>query len=260
MTKSLHFPRLPARPTWWGDLVVYYGLVRPALRRMFSRVLLDDTVLQATPGVLTTPTPVLCYALHPSWWDGYLALELFRNIYPRNHFLMMEEAQLRRYFFFRWEGCFSVDRADAREGLRSVHYAAHLLRTVANPLVWVFPQGLIRPADQRPLVLYRGVAEIATRTDGVWCLPLALRYEFSAEEHPQALIRLGTPHWADRHTPRATLQAQIHESLTTTADSLREAWQAGNLAAFRSIVTGRVSVNQRFDALVEPWKRWWLKK
>ena len=246
-------PRLPARPNRAGAWLVYRGLVRPALRRTFGRVLLDAG---AAADALRGRQPVLCYVTHVSWWDGYLAFELFRNAYPRRHFLMMEEAQLRRYFFFRWCGCFSVHRSDPREGVRSLRYAAHLLQTEARPLVWMFPQGEILPADRRPLALYRGVADIATHSGGVWCVPVALRYEFGAEQRPDALIACGEPLWVGGASDRGALQAELSDRLAATADGLRERWVAGELGAFTPILRGQESANRRFDALLGPALRW----
>jgi 1-acyl-sn-glycerol-3-phosphate acyltransferase len=250
-------PRLPAQPNRFGAWLVYRGLVRPALRRSFNRVLLDAGPAAA---VLAGAEPVLCYVTHTAWWDGYLAFELFRRVYPRQHFLMMEEAQLRRYFFFRWCGCFSVDRADAREGVRSLRYAARLLTTTARPLIWLFPQGVIRPADQRPLELYRGAAEIATRAAGVWCVPVALRYEFGPEQRPDALIAVGEPLWVTQADAARTVHATLTQRLTATADSLRDRWNTGDLAAFRPILRGKESAHRVFDTRLGPLIRWWSGK
>ena len=254
MTKRLQLnsePRIPAQHSTLGAALVYHGLIRPATKRMFRSVWLDQS-WTATVAAFNwdSSAPVLCYATHPSWWDGYLAAELFRNVFPRTGFLMMEEAQLRRYFFFRWQGCFSVDRDDPREGLRAIRYAAHLLRSTVKPLVWIFPQGEIQPGDRRPLVLYSGAAEIAIRAAGVWCVPVALRYEFGGEQHPEALIKLGYPRWVAGSEKRLALQTVFEDELTRTADALRDMWNTGNLAPMQSILTGKVSTNRIFDQLL----------
>lgn len=246
-------PRLPARPNRVGAWAVYRLLVRPALRRTFGRVLLD---VGSAGTALGGQQPVLCYVTHVSWWDGYLAFELFRNRFPRRHFLMMEEAQLRRYFFFRWCGCFSVQRTDPREAVRSLRYAAHLLTSERQPLVWMFPQGTILPADARPLELYRGAAEIATRSDGTWCVPVALRYEFGAEQRPDALIACGEPLWVNGDDQARRIQPILSERLLATADRLRDAWATGDLATFQPILLGKQSTNRVFDALLGPLVRW----
>lgn len=260
MTKQLQAgkPRLPARPSRVGAWLVYRALVRPALRRTFNRVLLDDRAVQQYAVFSRgTVAPVICYVTHVSWWDGYLGFELFRNVYPRTHFLMMEEAQLRRYFFFRWCGCFSVDRADPREGVRSLRYAATLLHSHRRALVWLFPQGEIVPPDQRPLQLYRGAARIATLADGVWCVPIALRYEFGPEQRPDALILFGEPLWVQASDGTATVQQAFEQRLTAAADALRDRWTSGDLSTFRPILHGRESANRLFDRAMQPLLRTW---
>ncbi len=239
-------PRLPAQPHALGAWLVYRALVKPALRRTFNRVLLDATLAQ---DVLRGEQPVLCYVTHCSWWDGYVGFELFRNVFPRNHFLMMEEAQLRRYFFFRWCGCFSVDRHDVREAVRSMRYASHLLSHEPKPLVWLFPQGVIAPPDRRPLTLYRGAAEIASRSSGTWCVPIALRYEFGGEQRPDALIQAGTPLWVNHGDPIKTVHQQLDHDLTATADLLQARWNSNDLAMFQTIVHGKTSINRLFDKI-----------
>lgn len=250
-------PRLPAQPWAVGAGLVYWLIVRPSLRHTFNRVLLDPGPAAA---ILTQPEPVLCYVSHAAWWDGYLAFELFRRAYPRQHFLMMEEAQLRRYFFFRWCGCFSVDRQDAREGIRSLRYAAQLLTTHQKPLLWLFPQGMIVPVDRRPLALYRGAAEIATRTGGVWCVPVALRYEFGPEQRPDALVAMGEPLWVSQDDHARDVHETFTERLAATADHLHERWNTSDLAAFQPILRGKSSTNRIFDAVLGPLVRWWQQR
>ncbi|ABX03336.1 MAG TPA: glycerol acyltransferase [Herpetosiphon sp.] len=250
---SKNQPRLPAQPNRLGAWLVYRALIRPALRKTFDQVLLN---VGSTADILRNREPILAYVTHTSWWDGHLAFELFRTVYPRHHYLMMEEAQLARYFFFRWCGCFSVNRQEPREALRSIRYASSLLQQKQS-LVWIFPQGQIIPPDRRPLQLFRGVADIATRTGNLWCLPIALRYEFAGEQRPVALIRCGEPTWVDADTTREQLQPQLATNLTRAADQLRDDWNQQNLAQFRPILQGTASVNRRFDQILGPIVRWW---
>ncbi|MFD3164305.1 lysophospholipid acyltransferase family protein [Herpetosiphon sp. NSE202] len=249
-------PRLPAQPNRLGEWLVYRALIRPALCKTFDQVLLN---VGSASDILRSREPILCYVTHTSWWDGHLAFELFRNVYPRRHFLMMEEAQLARYFFFRWCGCFSVNRQEPREALRSIRYASTQLQHHSHALVWVFPQGQIIPPDRRPLQLFRGVADIATRTGNLWCLPVALRYEFSGEQRPVSLIRCGEPTWVDAGTSRDQLQPQLERNLTSAADQLRDEWNQQDLANFQSILQGTASVNHRFDHILGPIVRWWQR-
>lgn len=233
-------PRFPARKTPVVEAAIFHALVRPAIRRSFYRVALSAPHGEAWRGL-----PTLFYSNHVSWWDGYLAFLLAHARWRGEGYLMMEEPQLRRYRFFQWCGCFSVDRHDPREAMRSVAYAAYLLRG-SERLVWIFPQGEFRPNDRRPLDTYPGAAHVARRAGLVRCVPVALRYEFLSEQRPEALIRIGAPHIVEGGDVRA-LHAEMDRRLLAEVDSLRDDVISGAVARYETILAGRASVNVLWD-------------
>jgi len=195
--------------------------------------------------------PMIICANHSSWWDGYIALIVSRQL-GVDPYLMMEEAQLRRYFFFRWIGCFSVDRQNARSALRSLQYAARILKEKRGRFVWLFPQGVISPNDRRPLEFFTGAAHLARSTAPSLVYPLAIRIEYLAEQRPDLFISLGKPVAVD-----ATMAAtpgflkncthQLEELVTTELDQLRTDIVAGEYTSFRSLMRGAASTNRIFD-------------
>jgi 1-acyl-sn-glycerol-3-phosphate acyltransferase len=202
--------------------------------------------------VLDPALPLLYLVTHVSWWDGYLLYLLNRHL-GRDGYLMMEERQLRRYPFFRWVGCFPVDRDQPRRAAVALREAAGLLTGAPNRAVVVFPQGVIAPADRRPLVLQTGAARLARAVGRVLVLPVALRYEFLGDQHPVTFISAGPPLLIEGARDPRALTADFTARLTAEADRLREAVVAGDLADFRPILTGATSVNERFDRV-----RGWL--
>jgi len=192
---------------------------------------------------------VLLYLNHTSWWDGYMPFLLSDEVWRREAFIMMEEPQLRRYGFFRFCGAFSVDRHDPREGLRSVAYAAGLLREHPGRLVWIFPQGEIAPNDRRPLATFAGAAHIAKRAAPVCCIPVALRYEFGGEQRPEALIRIGAWHMVEAGADAKALHAEMDARLERELDALRDDAIAGRSASYRTILRGRQSINVVWDRI-----------
>ena len=234
-------PRLPARKTPPIEALIYRAMVRPSLRRMFHRIALSG------PAPPPWNLPVLLYLNHVSWWDGYMPFLLTDEVWRRESFVMMEEPQLRRYGFFRYCGAFSVDRNDPREGLRSVAYAAELLRGQPGRLMWIFPQGAIVPNDRRPLQSFAGAAHIARRAAPVCCIPMALRYEFGGEQRPQALIRIGAWHVVEPGSGVKALHAEMDQRLERELDALRDDAVDGAVAAYRTILRGRQSVNVVWD-------------
>jgi 1-acyl-sn-glycerol-3-phosphate acyltransferase len=190
--------------------------------------------------------PTLYYSNHVSWWDGYLAFFLFHERWHTEGYLMMEEPQLRRYRFFQRCGCFSVDRQDAREAMRSVCYAASLLHGRPGRGLWIFPQGEIQPNDLRPLTTYSGAAHVARRAGSVRCVPVALRFEFFGEQRPEALIRLGPPHIVEE--PDTTLlHADMDRRLLDEVEGLRADVLSGATARYRTALAGHASVNALWD-------------
>lgn len=220
------------------------------MRRAFQRIAIGGD--EPPP----SPLPTLVYSNHPSWWDGYIAFFLSDERWRNTSYLMMEEPQLRRYGFFRYCGVFSVDRHDAREGLRSVRYAADLIRQRPRRCLWIFPQGEITPNDARPLVLFRGATHIAKLAAPVRCVPMALRFEFLEQQRPEVLIRFGAAHTVEAGADARTLHHEMETRLTAAVDRLRDDVIDGSVAAYHTALQGRDSVNVRWDKVrARLWKK-----
>ena len=136
----------------------------------------------------TLEGPYLVCLNHSSWWDAIAAFKLSRLL-GYDNYVMQEEIHLERYFLFRRLGAFSVVRDNPRSARRSLDYAVGLLNEPRRA-VWIFPQGEIRPNDERPLGFFRGVEYIASRKEGVSPVLIALRYEFLGEWKPSIFARV----------------------------------------------------------------------
>jgi 1-acyl-sn-glycerol-3-phosphate acyltransferase len=239
-------PAIPARRSRLGEALIYWALVRWAIWSHFDRVWLK------VDGPLPHPAdgPLIIYPNHPSWWDGYMCFLLTRMVLRGRFdaYLMMEEPELRRYRFFTWAGCFSVDRADPRSAARSVAYISRLLAARRTRALVIFPQGALAPNDRRPLEVYAGAARIARRAGGATLWPVALRYEFRGEQRPEAFIRAGPPHYAPADADARALTAEVAQRLTAAADALRDEVTAGDLTGYHVLLRGRAGVNRLWDA------------
>ena len=234
-------PHFPARKNRLVEAAIYHTLVRPSLRRAFHRV-----AISAPHGEDWSDLPTIFYANHPSWWDGYIAFFLCDERWRIAGYLMMEEPQLRRYRFFQRCGCFSVDRHNAREGMRSVAYAAQLLRGRPGRGLWIYPQGEIRPNDRRPLQTYAGAAHVTRRAAPVRCVPVALRFEFFGEQRPEALVRLGPPHIVEGGDAKM-IHAEMDRRLLHEVDGLRDDALSGATRGYETALAGRPSINVLWD-------------
>ena len=236
-------PRITARKTPAIERLIYRVLVRPAFRRTFQRVALHAAdVARPSPDL-----PTIVYSNHPSWWDGYIAFLFSDELWHCESYLMMEQPQLARYSFFRYCGVFSVDRHDPREGMRSVAYAATLIRAGAGRVLWIFPQGEITPVDRRPFETFAGVAHIAKRAAPLRCIPMALRFEFLQEQRPEALIRLGPALTIDAVNDTKALHNELDARLLHEIDQLRVDTISGTTTQYRTVLQGRASVNVAWD-------------
>jgi chlorobactene lauroyltransferase len=243
-------PRYPARKTPIGELIIWV-LVRSAMRRMFARV----RVRIDGDHPRDADMPLVAIANHPSWWDGYIALALSRHFGLRRY-LMMDAAQLRRYGFFAWAGCFGVDRTDPKDVARTMTYAADLLAGDRAPLLWMFPQAEIVPHTRRPVVVHGGTAHILRRAlhrrPAIGVLPVAWQLIFRGEQHPEIVVRTGPVLRIEGTAPvdYAGLSALLEEALTSVMDCLQADVTGNDFEQYFTIMRGREGVNDRFDRLL----------
>jgi 1-acyl-sn-glycerol-3-phosphate acyltransferase len=135
--------------------------------------------------------PLLLYANHASWWDGFAAWRL-TTAHGFDGYCVMEEHNLRRWPFLRRLGAFSIRRGDPRSTMETLRYAAKLLRR-PRTAVLVFPQGVLDANAAPPFTLERGV-EVLARMSNARCQALAIRPAFLGDEKPELFLELGEPH------------------------------------------------------------------
>lgn len=106
--------------------------------------------------------PVLLIGNHVSWWDGIWALNFNQHFLHRKFYFMMLEEQLRKNWFFRFTGGFSI-RKHSRSALETLNYAAGLLASPAH-VVLMFPSGKIQSMHTGHFVFEKGVEKILRLT------------------------------------------------------------------------------------------------
>lgn len=179
-------------------------------------------------GRLPSDEPLVLYANHSNFWDGFVAHAVVRA-FSRKGFAMMEEQNLRRFAFLRRLGAFSVRRGSPSSARESLRYATQLLRE-KGATVLLFPQGKIEPFSA-PYEFERGV-ELLARWAGVRCLPMAIRYAVFEHQYPDILVELG-----ESHAPADT------EMFATQLDTLRRSLaERSSPAGLELVVGGRRSL------------------
>lgn len=139
----------------------------------------------------TGESPVLYIMNHSSWWDGLLVYMALSSRSRREHYMMMEERQLRKYRFFSKIGAYSIDRERPADIRRSMRYTADLLNQGAG--VWIFPQGEIRHLEQRPLGFKPGIGLLLRQASQASVVPVTLYHGMAGHAKPEATLRFGFP-------------------------------------------------------------------
>lgn len=241
-------PEIPANHIPIAQEIIYRTLVLPAIRSQFSRVRLqiDGPVPHPADG------PLIIYLTHTAWWDAYMLFLLSYKVLNSafQNYILMEAKQLRAYRFFAWCGAFSIDRTIPGDAERSIGYIAGRLRERRARCLWIFPQGRIVPNDQRPLVIYPGIARIVQEAGGATLWPVALRYEFRGEQQPEAFIRCGPLHYAAADQSEASIIEQVREHLTGLADEVRDDILSERMDRFQILVRGRQGIDRMFDRML----------
>ena len=150
----------------------------------------------------------------------------------------MEEKQLKDLFLFRKLGAFSVVREKLREALKSINYAAGLLKENSNRTVLIFPQGEIFPNDIRPLEFYTGISRIIQKAENCSALPIALRYEFLGNFKPEIYVKINAPENFNEliRIDKKELSRKLSEKLTETLDDLKTDIVSKNTNNYEKII------------------------
>jgi 1-acyl-sn-glycerol-3-phosphate acyltransferase len=190
--------------------------------------------------------PIVIFGNHSCWWDGLVEFFLSRNVFRLEPFMMMDEEQMSRYRFFRWIGAFSVNRSVPREAAVSLRYAMSLFKKPGRVL-WIYPQGVMRPNDARPLNFAPGLGRIAQELPGAQIMPIAHRYEFVREQRPDGFITLGPVQTLKEIPDAEDLTRELETALTRQVDDLREMIAGERFEPFRTLLQGSASTNRKYD-------------
>ncbi len=109
------------------------------------------------------PGPLVLVGPHISFWDGFWAWWLSRELLQRRFYVIILERELRAHPVLRFVGGFSLRPGEAAE--REATFA-HATRLLENPghLVALFPEGRLGSVHQKRLKFRRGTEELLKRS------------------------------------------------------------------------------------------------
>lgn len=183
-------------------------------------------------------------ANHHSWWDGYLVWLLLERE-GRSGSLLMDDAQLRRFGFFRHLGV--IGRGEVREALR---------RLARGDALVVFPEGELRPPG-RVFGCYEGAAYFAAAS-GVPLVPVAIRVALRGAQAPEAYLSIGEALGVAKGSDRAGLTRRLEDRLnamiTDTDAAVLEHDPERALPGFERWLHGQRSTHERTAWLEGLWR------
>ncbi|HYE95880.1 MAG TPA: 1-acyl-sn-glycerol-3-phosphate acyltransferase [Rubricoccaceae bacterium] len=219
------------------------ALIVRDLKRSFRRV------VWVGPPPSLPDAPVVLYANHHGFHDGYLLWLLAGKLLRRETTLWMEE--WRRVPLFGPLGTLPFPPGDARQRVATLRETARRMKK-ENPVLVLFPEGALRPPDAG-LGPFRAdlprLARVLPAETRWW--PVALRATWWGEDLPTALLTAGPLY----ETP----DGQEPDHLRVLLTSL-QAVRPDDLAAGRAhlLLDGRRAPHERFDlsALAPLFRRW----
>lgn len=160
------------------------------LNRLLKKSFYDFRIINELPAfdysksIIVTPN-------HFSWWDGFFIYWANKKLFSRKLYVLMLEEQLKRYWFFKKLGCYSIDLNDSRKMIVSLKYTMDLLLK-PNNLVIIYPQGEIQAYDEKNIVLKEGLDFIAKKSAvDFHILPIAFKIHYTNERLPIVYARFG---------------------------------------------------------------------
>ncbi len=135
---------------------LFKGLSKFLIRRNFKTVHIDGNFQD-------NGNPIFVITNHISWWDGFWLMYLNLKILHRKYHFMMLEKQLKKHWYFRYSGAFSVKKK-SRSIIESLHFTEELLESKAN-MVFMFPQGKIHSLYNDNIKFEQGAQRIINHID-----------------------------------------------------------------------------------------------
>jgi hypothetical protein len=149
------------------------------LKSSFDNFYINESFpeVDKSKGLLVTPN-------HFSWWDGFFIYWVLNKKLNRKIYIMMLEDQLKKYWFFNYLGCYSINLQDVKSSVSSLRYTLDILSDNRNVVV-IYPQGEIQPYEKRPIELKGGIDFLANKTENDFLiLAAAFKIHYSEKRLP----------------------------------------------------------------------------
>jgi hypothetical protein len=198
-------------------------------------------------GLYEPSCPVILFANHHYWWDGYLGYWLIRAWGYRP--LTWMEAY-RRFPPFGALGALPFPPNDPQARARTVRRTVQILRTEPAALL-LFPEGVLHGDTERLLPFQRSLHWLACHVPQAMLLPLAIHIEPSYHQYPRAYLSVGAP-FQSASTDEAAWLAEAAGAVETLLRQTRADARAAltddehTARGFQVLLRGTRSIHERF--------------
>ena len=173
------------------------------------------------------------YTQHTCWWDGLIGYCLYTFLFKEKTNMMVED--LLSFPLLRYVGAFSIDKKSPKSILRSMQYAVDFLTNERTSL-WMFPQGVIKPPNHRPLELQKGIAYLAQKVDKVNLIPIAIQYPFLRQGLPEVMVDIGKPIVVNGNINKENFTDFVEKDLTNLLDNQLKEISNGEIEKYNTVL------------------------
>lgn len=195
--------------------------------------------------------PSVFYAPHMNWWDGIVGYNLMRRVFKVRVRMMIEE--MNRFPLLSLAGAFPINKASAQEAMISLKYIVDDLKE-SDMGLWIFPQGIVRPPNYRPIEFQTGLTyiaqNIAKKHGGVNLIPVAVNYTFLREDRPECLAEIGEPIIITKDTAvfdRHKFTLDLQNNFEKLCDEQLQTFSKGEIVGYEYVFRQDLPWNRKLE-------------
>lgn len=236
----------PARtsPFWlWVADRFFYGMLEDRFYAFRYKGI--ENYLKKSPD-----TPLILFAPHSNWWDGIVGYNICMRLLKKQIRIMVEE--LNRFPLLRRAGAFNVNKKSPQASMQALRYAVDVLGD-CNNIMYIFPQGIIKPPNFRPIEFQTGTAYIAQNAakkyGKVALMPVAVNYFFLRDNRPEVLIEFGEliEVTKDDNYDRKIFTKQLANTLEVLCDKQFSDIQHANFKGYQTLFQQKLKWYRRIE-------------
>ena len=177
--------------------------------------------------------PCIFYAQHTCWWDGLIGYCLYWFLFKEKTNMMIED--LLSFPLLKYVGAFSIDKKSPKSILRSMQYSVEFMKNEKISL-WMFPQGVIKPPNHRPLEFQKGLAFLVQKTGKVNLIPIAMQYPFLRQGLPEVMVDIGKPIIVDKDIDKDEFTDYVEKDFTNLLDNQLKEISNGEIEKYNTFL------------------------